>query len=276
MDASVLILAVASLTPNAIFLRSQAAVNALPLPPYIAFTEQDDTIKGRGHERERVRIIVRTSDGRAFVRLLQNANGTPATAQPRVIPDGDYTPVTNIYRIGDFPLASFGLRHEARPGIFEAKGTPQPPPPDGSRVIAEVRTVNVPYRIVDLGDTQLNGRPMYHLGLTPSYDWGHHVLREMWIDKQTFIPARYIAERFVDDGILPFRYMVEVNTATENGHLVNTDADGHFNINRALIIHLTGEGRWTISDVAFPTDPPDWLFDPTAYAQHATQAVPNF
>jgi hypothetical protein len=60
------------------------------------------------------------------------------------------------------------------------------------------------------------------------------------------------------------------------GHLVNTDADGHFNVNRALILHYSGEGRWAVSDVSFPTAPPGWLFDPNLYAQHKGQPIPPF
>jgi hypothetical protein len=267
-----------ALSPEDIYLRAQEAVNALPQPDYVAFTLQDHTQKQHSLDQERLRILVRSSDGHAFVVPLQDAGGNTPHEQPGVATNS-FERWTALYRIGDFPLADFGLRKRGsgRPGIFEASGTPQPEPADmsGTRVIASVRVVNIPYRIVDLGDTTIDGYPVYHLGLQPRYDAGHHVLREMWIDKASLLPRRYVAERFVG-GLISFRYLVTVNTATIDGHLVNIDADGHFNVNRALLIHYTGEGRWTVSDVSFPAAPPSWLFDPGAFSAHKSEAIPAF
>jgi hypothetical protein len=254
---------------------AQQAVNALPQADYVAFTLQDHTQKQHSLEQERLRILVRSSDGHAFVVPLQDAGGnTPHEGAG--IAASSFDRWTALYRIGDFPLADFGLRKHGsgRPGIFEASGTPQPEPID-TRVIASVRVVNIPYRIVDLGDSSIDGHAVYHLGLRPRYDAGHHVLRQMWIDKRSLLPRRYIAERFVG-GPISFRYLVTVNTAVIDGHLVNTDADGHFNVNRALIIHYSGEGRWTVSDISFPAAPPSWLFDPDTFAQHQGEAIPVF
>ena len=267
-----------TLSPEDIYLRTQQAVNALPQPQYVAFTLQDHTQKQHSLDQERLRILVRSSDGNAFVIPLQDADGNPSHDRPGVAATS-FEHWTALYRIGDFPLADFGLRKRGfgRPGMFEASGTPQPEPTDtpGMRVIASVRAVNIPYRIIDLGDTIIDGRLVYHLGLQPRYDAGHHVLREMWIDKGSFLPRRYIAERFVG-GLIPFRYLVTVNTAVIDGHLVNTDADGHFNVNRVLLLHYSGEGRWSVSDVSFPGAPPNWLFDPAMYAQHKREAIPAF
>ncbi len=223
-------------------------------------------------------MLVRTSDGHAFVVPIQDADGSPSHDQPGIAVTS-FERWTALYRIGDFPLADFGLRKHGlgRPGIFEASGTPQPEPTDAqsTRVIASVRVINIPYRIVNLGDTNIDDHAVYHLGLQPRYDAGHHVLREMWIDKASLLPRRYVAERFVG-GLIPFRYMVTVNTAVINNHIVNIDADGHFNVNRALLLHYSGEGRWTVSNISFPTAPPGWLFDPELYALHKTEAIPVF
>lgn len=267
-----------TLSPEDIYLHAQQAVNALSEPDYIAFTLQDHTQKPHSLDQERLRILVRFSDGHAFVVPMQDADGKPSHDQPGVAATS-FDHWTGLYRIGDFPLADFGLRKHGsrRPGIFEASGTPQPEPTDtpGTRVIASVRAVNIPYRIVDLGDTRIDDRAVFHLGLQPRYDAGHHVLREIWIDKTSFLPRRYVAERFVG-GLISFRYLVTVNTTVIDGHLVNADADGHFNVNRALLLHYSGEGRWTVSDVSFPAAPPNWLFDPAIYAQHKGEAIPAF
>jgi hypothetical protein len=242
-----------TLSPEDIYLHAQQAVNALSQPDYVAFTLQDHTQKQHSLDQERLRILVRNSDGHAFVVPMQDAGGNAPHEQPGVAATS-FERWTALYRIGDFPLADFGLRKRGsgRPGIFEASGTPQPESADtpGPRVIASVRAVNIPYRIVDLGDSSIDNHSVYHLGLQPRYDAGHHVLREMWIDKASLLPRRYVAERFVG-GAIAFRYLVTVNTALVDGHLVNTDADGHFNVNRALLIHYSGEGRWTVSGVLF-------------------------
>ena len=264
-----------ALTPNEVYLRAQAAINALPLPPYIAFTEQNQSLTGHGTDQERLRIVERTSDGVAYVRKEQTAAGNAASGDPTVVTDGDYP--TTIYRVGDFPLADFGMRlgHRKGPGMFEAPGTPQPEASGetgGLHVIGSVKALNLPYRVTDLGDTVLDGTPVYHLKLEPVRDPGHHVLREMWVNRTSFLPLRYVAERFVSD-VISFRYLVRVDTALIDGHLVNVAADGHFDVHRLAIIHYSGEGRWTISDVRFPSAPPDWAFDPTAVRAHHGETV---
>ncbi len=52
------------------------------------------------------------------------------------------------------------------------------------------------------------------------------------------------------------------------------DAAGHFDVPRARVIHYSGDGRWTISDVTFPTNPPAWLFDPDRYRDHGNDPLP--
>lgn len=259
-------------TPQAIYLRCQDAVNRIPLAPYVAFTLRDETVKKGGVEQDELRIVTRTADAHSYVRTIRNLNGTPATEPDPRVETGDLTGGTNLYRISDFPLADFGLRRtHIRPGIFEASGTPEPLPSD-IKEIAGVRTVYVPYEIQNLGDTAIDGNPVYHFRLKPKRDAGHNILREIWIDRDSFLPRRYVAERYVGAGVVTFRYNVTVNTDVIDGHLVNRDADGHFNVNRALILHYSGEGHWHIENVSFPKAPPEWLFDASAFPAHAAQA----
>jgi hypothetical protein len=265
-------------SPVDIYVKMRAAVNALPVPPYVAFTEQDSGEQNGRAIADRMRIVTRVADGHVFIRPILDERGVPSSAPPRPVTGAVY-PGTIIERVGEFPLADFGLRPHragARPGIFEAPGTPEPaPPPNGDLpAIGSVSAYNLSYRIADLGDTVLGATPVHHLGLTPVRDPGHNVLREVWIDARTFIPKRYVAERFVENGGLSFRYLITVNTALIENHLVNVDADGRFDVHRALVIHFSGQGRWTISDVAFPPAPPPWLFDPDRYAQHAAEPLP--
>jgi hypothetical protein len=267
-------------TPTEIYVKMRAAVNALPVPPYVAFTEQD---AGQEFSRtfvDRIRIVTRVADGHAWYRPILDERGNPSQAPPSVVTALVY-PGTIIERVGDFPLADFGLRPRrsgAKPGIFEAPGTPEPtpsPPPAELQAIGSVSTYNLSYRVTDLGDTAIGPAAVHHLGLAPIRDPGHNVLREVWVDAQTFVPKRYVAERFVENGGLSFRYLITVNTAIIQGHLVNVDADGHFDVHRALVLHLSGQGHWTISDVRFPADPPSWLFDSEAYRAHQTDPLPD-
>jgi len=255
----------------------RAAVNALPVPPYIAFTEQDAGEQNGRMFADRLRIVTRVSDAHAWVRPILDERGNPSQRAPRVVTTIVY-PGTIIERVGEFPLADFGLRprRAGRPGMFEAPGTPEPTPsPSALQAIGSVSTYNLSYRIADLGDTAIDSARVHHLGLTPVRDPGHNVLREVWVDAKTFIPKRYVAERFVQNGGLSFRYLITVNAALIEGHLVNVDAAGHFEVHRALVIHYAGDGRWTISDVRFPADPPPWLFDPDRYREHQTDVLPD-
>ncbi|HEX3466050.1 MAG TPA: hypothetical protein VHS78_18525 [Candidatus Elarobacter sp.] len=268
----------APLTPTATYVRMRAAVNALPVPPYIAFTEQDEGEQNGRLLVDRIQIVTRAADARVWIRPILDERGNPSQLAPRVVTTIVY-PGTTIERIGEFPLADFGLRPRrtgARPGLFEAPGTPEPTPsPPGLEAIGSVSTYNLSYRITDLGDTTIASTPVHHFRLSPLRDPGHNVLREIWIDATTFLPKRYVAERFVENNGLSFRYLITVNTALIEHHLVNVDASGHFDVHRALIIHFSGDGRWTISDITFPTNPPPWLFDPTHYGDHATDRPPN-
>jgi hypothetical protein len=252
------------LDAKAIYLKTVTAVNALPLASYVEFTFENHSTIADDSFDERLHVVMRTSDGYASVQILRDPQGRPpAPAPPELVTNGNYP--SHIYRLGDFPLADFGLRlgPQSRPGIFEEKGTPEPEPAGEPRLIGSVLAINIPYLLVDRGEATVNGLPVYHLGLTPLRDPGHHVLREMWIDETSFLPVRYVAERFVDVGVFTFRYLVTVNTTLVAGHLVNVDADGHFNVNRASAVDYSGEGRWSISDVSFPTSEAPTLFEPT-------------
>jgi hypothetical protein len=267
----------APLTATEIYVKMRAAVNALPVPAYIAFTEQDSSTHKYALLQDRLRIVMRTSDTHAWMRTIVTAIGNPGREEPLVVTNGMY-PGTPIERVGEFPLADFGIRprRAGRAGIFEAPGTPEPAPSAGPlKAIGSVTGYNLSYRLTDLGDADIGGAAVYHIGLFPYRDPGHNVLREAWIDKSTFVPKRYVAERFVENGPLSFRYLITVNTSLIAGHLVNVEAAGHYEVHRALFVHMAGDAHWTISDVTFPLDPPAWLFDPAHYKDHKGEPVPD-
>jgi hypothetical protein len=218
---------------------------------------------------EVLRTLVRLSDGAAIVVALRDQSGAeiPRPEARVVTTEINYLAVSNVVRLGDFPLSDFGLRYgtPSRAGFFEA---PYPSPQASAlRVIATVYAFETPpYRIVDLGDTTIDGRAVYHLGLDPTREPARNVLRQMWIDKESFLPARYVAWRTVLTPFEHFSYVVTVNCAVIDGHLVNMDAIG---------TNDHGQGKWRISDVSFPDSEPDWVFDPSQWNAHHGQPIPN-
>lgn len=263
------------LSPVHIYWRVQAAVNRLPAPAYIAFTfenegytfmNQHTTIAPRG---ELLRVLVRASDGFAVVVAFKDMAGRDISHKMAGVvttPNG-WSIVSNVVRLGDFPLADFGLRYgmPPRPGFFE----PAEPAPKASplRVIADVVAFEPPpYRLVDLGDTTINDRPVYHLGLDPIGDPAHKILRQMWIDKTTFLPVRYVVVRTVEAPAQEYTYLVTVDSAAIDGRLVNVDADGE---------NRLGRGKWRVFQISFPDSEPDWVFDAAQWPCHNGEQIPN-
>jgi hypothetical protein len=266
------------LSPVQIYWRAQAAVNRLAQPPYIAFTFENqgylfanDTAEQRSvvPTHEFLRAVVRVADGSAVITALKNFAGQDISRpRPFVInTTSDYFAVSNIFRLGDFPLADFGLRYgtPSRPGFFEPAGPLATASP--LHVIATVVAFEPPpYKIVNLGDATVGGQPVYHLGLDPLREPSHNVLRQMWIDKTTFLPVRYVALRTV---IIPdeyLKYLVTVDSAVIDEHIVNVGASGNSSI---------GLGKWHVSDVSFPASEPDWVFDRAQWARHDGEVIPN-
>jgi hypothetical protein len=264
-----------ALSPVQIYSQAQAAVNRLPQPAYIAFSFENEgytfmqhhtTIAPRG---ELLRVLVRASDGAAAVVAFKDMAGEdiPHKLAGVVTTPNAWLMVTNVERLGDFPLADFGVRYGApsRPSFFE----PAEPAPQASplRVIADVVAVAPPpYRIVDLGDTTIDARPVYHLGLDPIRDPPHNLLRQMWIDKTTFLPVRYVAVRTVESPSQDYSYPVTVDSAEVDGCLVNVDADGESRVGRA---------KWRVFAISFPDSEPDWVFDPAQWPRHNGEQIPN-
>ena len=256
----------------------RAAISHLAVPPYVACTLQDNGRTDNSVQQERLRVLVRASDGAAVVVALKTPSGVDvAHPSPLLVHTASYGSLSYISRLGDFTLYDFGLRYEAptRPGLFDAPETPRPRATP-LRNIAVVRAYNPGYRITDLGDTTIGDRPVHNLGLTPIRDPGHHVLREMWIDSATSLPLRYLAElpvQYPDSGQV-VEHDVAIDTALIDGHLTNSRVDGRFRI-------IVGPGetdgtvQWNVSQVSFPANEPDWVFDIKQWPQHQGEAIPN-
>ena len=73
--------------------------------------------------RELIRVLMRTSDGAGVIVALKDMIGEDIAHQHAavVVEPNDYLAVSNVGRLGDFPLTDFGLRYgtRSRPGFFE-------------------------------------------------------------------------------------------------------------------------------------------------------------
>jgi hypothetical protein len=247
----------------------QRAVNALPEPKFVAFTFRNQSQAPNGvNENDVLRVVVRVADGDAVVVALYDPRGSkiPRPAPRVVTGPNDYLAVSNILRLGDFPAADFGLRfvHPARPDFFDSEPQPTGTAPP---VIATVTALGtVPYRMQDRGMEQIDGKPVYHLALTPLRNPKHNVLREIWIDAASNLPVRYVAERTIDDPFEYYTYLTTVEAAEIDGHLVNVHAQG---------VGQNGLGEWNISDITFPDSEPDWVFDRRQWRKHDGEPIPN-
>jgi len=119
---------------------------------------------------------------------------------------------------------------------------------------------------VDLGDTQIAGRDVYHLGLTPINDPDRHPLREMWIDKATLLPRRYVAEKIVEANAY-YTYLLTVDAVQIGPYLVNVKASG---------IDRYGHIGFTVSQISFPPTEPEWVFQQAEWAAHRGEQIPGF
>ncbi len=262
-----------SLDGRSIFLRARAAVDAAPVPPYIVFTFQNYTSEanlGGFQHKDRLRVAVRTSDGHAFVQTLRLSEGMFVNSEPAVVGDNGIAPNTGFYRLGDFPAADFGMRRsQMRPGVFESQSAPEPTPaPDAPRLLATVSAQSIPYDIERLGDDKIDDRAMYHLRLSPVRDPNHNILRELWIDTDTFLPRRYLVDRYVGHP-MEFHYRVTVDAARLSQYLLNYGGHGQLQSGKRV-----ADAEWEISDVSFPAALPDWIFDPATFRLHRTDPWP--
>lgn len=122
------------LTPDQIYWRAQAAVNRLPQPAYIAFTFENQGFAYDGHSMspprelpasgELLRVLVRTSDGRAAICAFKDQRGrdVPHPSVGIVSDEIGWIVVTNIVRLGRFSARGFWLtvRHGIAPRLLRS------------------------------------------------------------------------------------------------------------------------------------------------------------
>lgn len=267
------------MTPVQVYEAAVAAVDRTPPPAYVGFTFVDHSTQHNsyGHSfpgLETVRVLVRTSDGRAIVFGIKNQDGSysrPVTMRQMAVGDQLAESWTAPRDFELFPTADPGLA--STPPSAEDFFSPQTSgaaPPTIATVVAHG---SLPYDVTDLGDTQIDSRDVYHLGLTPKREGSRFRLRELWIDKTTMLPVRYVVMRFVPYDYVPFTYPVTVDTEVLDGHWINVQLSGHFSRLGANNATVSGDSQWGISDIVFPPSEPDWVFDIKAWNAHKGEPI---
>lgn len=122
-----------------------------------------------------------------------------------------------------------------------------------------------------------------HLVLVPRRDPERNVLREIWVDKHTYVLKRVIAHdrMFLDNGII-YPMKITYTLGYLDGYVVITHLDGIVLPRKeASGQEIADFGDWTgdadslsidFKDITFPASLPAWYFDAREYAQHEAQA----
>ena len=125
---------------------------------------------------------------------------------------------------------------------------------------------------------------LLHLVLEPRRDPERNVLREIWVDKHTFVLRKVIAhDRLFVEGDDVYPVIFDYTLGYLDGYVVITHLDGTVlpiirkdkNGNTTEAKAYTGDGQkvtFDYQDIQFPSSLPSWYFDPRSYAQHQGDA----
>lgn len=194
--------------------------------------------------------------------------------------DGDMTfdrPALNQPRDPGPPTAD--LFEPAHPQPIEVVPTPEP-------TSAPLKTIG---SVVAIGESDYNVPKMtvegseLHLTLQPRRDPERNVLREIWVDKNSYVLKKVIAHdrMFVEQGHT-YPMKVTYTLGYLDGYVVITHID-------AVVLPRTERSGEEISDfgdetgdadsltidfqdITFPQSLPAWYFDPKQYGSHVAEA----
>lgn len=212
---------------------------------------------------------VRNTDRAALVRMVYRDDY-----------DGDMTfdrPALNQPR--DPGPATADLFEPAHPQPVNVVPTPEP-------TLPPLKTIG---SVIALGESEYNVPKMtvegaeLHLVLQPRRDPERNVLREIWVDKHSYVLRRLIAHDrlFAEgDGVYPVKFTYTLGYL--DGYVVITHLDGVVlpivdkdrsgNVSERA---YDGDGQtvtFDFQDIAFPKSLPDWYFDPRQYGHHLAEA----
>ena len=214
-------------------------------------------------------------------------NRDRAALMRRVYHDGDY--------FGDMTFDRPALNQPRDPGpptadLFEP-AHPQPidvvPTPEAS--LPPLKTIG---SVVALGESDYNVPKItiegseLHLILEPRRDSERNVLREIWVDKNSYVLKKVIAHdrMFVEQGHT-YPMKVTYSLGYLDGYVVITHIDAtvlprqervgnEFSEINDFSNETGDEDSLTIDfkDITFPSSLPDWYFDPRQYGSHLAEA----
>lgn len=212
---------------------------------------------------------VRNVDRAALVRMVyrDDTDGPPTFDRPALNQDRDPGP----------PTAD--LFEPAHPQPINVVPTPEP-------TFGSLKTIG---SVVAIGESDYNVPKMtvegdlLHLVLQPRRDPERNVLRELWVDKHSYVVRKIIAHDrlFAEgDGIYPVKFTYTLGYL--NGYVVITHLDGVVlpieerdrsgNVSERA---YDGDGEtvtYDFEDIAFPQGLPEWYFDPHQYGSHVADA----
>ncbi len=243
-----------------------------PPPPYEIYTEVYDTWNSDGsvdyagtHTKK---YWVRNLDRAALVRgvFRDDYEGDLTFDRPALNQDRDPGP----------PTAD--LFEPAHPQPVNVVPTPEPSsPPESLKTIISVVSFSEPdYNVAAM---TVEGS-MLHLVLAPKRDPERNVLREIWVDKSSYVLKKVIAhDRMFIDGtshIYPMRIVYTLGylqdyvviTHFDGTVLPAKDPDASFESDTGDSPNVSIEFK----DISFPSTLPDWYFNPREYAQNKQNA----
>ena len=175
--------------------------------------------------------------------------------------------------------ATADLFEPAHPQPIEVVPTPEP-------TLGPLKTIGA---VVAFGESEYNVPKMtvegdlLHLVLQPRRDPERNVLREIWVDKHTYVLKKVIAhDRLFVQGDDVYPVIFDYTLGYLNGYVVITHLDGTvMPIQRTgkngeiTDKAYTGDGQkvtFDYEDIEFPSSLPNWYFDARSYAQHQGDA----
>jgi hypothetical protein len=235
------------ISPLELYDRAYVAAQAEPVPAYVEYDMHLVYVHRGVTERENDHIVLRTSDGAALVRSLDDA--------------GTRTPphVANRPPYGVAPIALVGLYHyktSAAPSMLDAPETPAPSASSPAE-IGRVTAFAHPYDVTALNDAAFGGRAD-HLALEPRFDPDHHTLRELYLDRETSLPLRTVLQAHLGVAGLVTRPLFTIDYSTVGGIDVISHAWTSFTF-RVAFITYSGSFDYTTSNVSFPGTAPAGL-----------------
>lgn len=227
--------------PYAIFSRARSRWSAQAYPRYLSYSVRISALE---NNRERTNTFASFSD--TFERSIKVVATSAEEAAHPYVPHGVafHSKITLSYAgkpvLGAAPTVDGGPAtikvtktiHNSPPEQYDILGVPllspaysfgmalqpapeRPPLPPASteaplRTIAAVTAVQRDYDVTNAGVEQLDGRPCYHLRLSPRRNPGVLRLRELWIDEATFVTRQALVQGNFKEGPGPrLRWLIQ-------------------------------------------------------------------